>query len=73
MMVVMMMRCALNVVMVVYWLAWAVLWQTTLSSVDWSGCAGGRYFVIRFVMVMVVMMVTVLLANAEDLVPRGTY
>ena len=28
---------ALNVVMVMYWLAWAALWKTILSSVEWSG------------------------------------
>lgn len=70
MVVVMMMWCALNVVMVVYLLAWAALWDTRLSSVDCSGSREGRIVVGLVVMVMVVM-VTVKVSIWKDPSRRG--
>jgi hypothetical protein len=63
MMVVMVMWCTLNVVMVVYWLTWAVLWEIILSSVEWSGGIRMRYVFIRFLVMMVMVMMTNLLAH----------
>jgi uncharacterized membrane protein YedE/YeeE len=66
MMVVVMMRCALDVVMVMYWLTRAILRETILSPIEWSGCVRRGNIILGFVMVVVVVMVTsMLLARTE--------
>jgi hypothetical protein len=70
---VVMMRCALDVMMVMYGLTWAILRKTVLSSVEWSGCVRWRYVILGFVMVMVVVVMTVLLARIENMESVCTY
>tara|TARA_R110002003_G_scaffold41_14_gene2944 strand:+ start:2764 stop:2973 length:210 start_codon:yes stop_codon:yes gene_type:complete len=55
---VMVMWRALYVVMVVHWLTWSVLWEAVLSSVEWSGGIQWRYVVVRFVVMVVVVVMT---------------
>lgn len=52
MMVVVMVRCALNVVVMMHGLAWTSLWEAVLSPVEWSGGVGVGSIVISFCMVM---------------------
>jgi hypothetical protein len=55
MVVVVMVRCTLDVVMVVHGLTWAGLWKAVLSPVEWSGGIRMGSIVISFCMVMMVM------------------
>jgi hypothetical protein len=57
-MMVVVMRRALTVMMVMYLLAWGALWETILSSVQWSKGVGRRNVIVWLVMMMVVMMTT---------------
>jgi hypothetical protein len=57
MMMVVVVRCTLDVVMVMHGLAWAGLWEAVLSPVEWSGGVGMGSLVISFCMV-VMMVVT---------------
>ena len=61
--VVVMMRGALDVMMMVHWLAWASLWLATLSTINRSGGVLLLDILVGLVMMMVVMMVTISLAN----------
>jgi hypothetical protein len=74
-MMVMMMRCSLDVMVVVYWLARTVLWETALSSIEWSRCVGWRYVIVGFMMMMVVVVVmaTNLLAHVTMSRTKSTY
>jgi hypothetical protein len=66
MMVVVMMGCALDMVMVMYWLTRAILRETILSPIEWSGCVRGGKIIFGFVMmVVVVMMTSMLLARTR--------
>jgi hypothetical protein len=57
-MMVMVMRCALNMMMVVYWLTWSALWRISLSPIEGSGGIGRRNIIVWFVVMVVVMMTT---------------
>jgi hypothetical protein len=59
--------------MVMYWLAWAVLRETVLSSVEWSGCVRKRSVVLGFVMMVMVVVTSMLLARTETLEIVCTY
>jgi hypothetical protein len=61
--VVVMMRGALDVMMMVYWLAWASLWLAALSTINRSGCVLLLDIFVGLVVMVVVMMVTMSLAN----------
>jgi hypothetical protein len=62
-MVMMVMRCALYVVVVVYLLAGTCLWETKLSSVDESGTSRKWRVLVWLVVMMVTMMMTNSLAK----------
>jgi hypothetical protein len=46
-------------------LTWAILRETVLSPVEWSGRVRWRYIILGFVMMMMVVVMTVLLARTE--------
>jgi hypothetical protein len=67
---VMVMWRALYVVMVVHWLTWSVLWEAVLSSVEWSGGIQWRYVVVRFVVMVVVVVMTNFISENESVESR---
>jgi hypothetical protein len=69
-MVVVMMWCALNVMMVMYLLTWAALWETRLSSIKGSGTRD-KCIVVGLGVVMMVVMVTVLISTCQGCLKRG--
>jgi len=58
-MMVVMVRRALDVMMVMYWLARGALWEASLSPVEWGGGVG-RWNVIVWLVVMMVVMMTMM-------------
>jgi hypothetical protein len=60
--------------MVMYRLTRAILWETILSPVEWSGCVRWGDIILGFVMVvMMVMMASMLLARTETTEVVRTY
>lgn len=61
-MVVVMMWCPLDVMMVMDWLAWTILRDASVSSVEWSGSVRYGEVILGLVVMMVVMVMAVSLA-----------